>query len=225
MTTEFDYVNLSGRPRGPFVRLASLVHPGVRAVQAQVEPYAQAWRRDNLVALASSGPMWVALGDSLSLGIGASAHDRGWVGVLGTLLPGWRVVNLAVSGGRIRDVLDRQLPALQALGAVPDLVTVLVGSNDVFSRQRRRALTADLTTLLDRLPPGAVVGNQPGDLPAALELNRVIDDTVVRRDLRLAEFRVPRMRDWRGRLAADRFHPNDEGYAGIADVFARALPY
>jgi lysophospholipase L1-like esterase len=25
---------------------------------------------------------------------------------------------------------------------------------------------------------------------------------------------------WRGRLAADRFHPNDAGYALIADAFA-----
>ena len=33
-------------------------------------------------ALAADGPLWVAVGDSMSQGIGASAPDRGWVGQL-----------------------------------------------------------------------------------------------------------------------------------------------
>lgn len=86
-----------------------------------------------------------------------------------------------------------------------------------------RRLVDDLTILLERLPAGSVVGNRPGDHPGALELNRVVDGAVAERDLVLAEFRVPRLRDWRGRLAADRFHPNEDGYAGMADAFGRAV--
>ncbi len=39
-------------------------------------------------------------------------------------------MNLSVSGGRLSDLLDRQLPTMETLGE-PDLVTVVVGSNDL----------------------------------------------------------------------------------------------
>ncbi|MCO5555068.1 hypothetical protein L7F22_008608 [Adiantum nelumboides] len=37
------------------------------------------------------------------------------------------------------------------------------------------------------------------------------------------ELRDPRTRHWRGKLASDRFHPNDRGYAAITEVFGEAL--
>jgi hypothetical protein len=82
-TRPFDYSNLSPRPAGAFYRAAAGVLPGVRKVQAQIVPYALAWQHANLAALRATGPLWVALGDSMSQGIGASAYDRGRVGVLG----------------------------------------------------------------------------------------------------------------------------------------------
>lgn len=227
VSTGFDYSNLSGRPPGRFLALASRLLPGVREVQAQVEPYALAWQRDNVAALAASGPLWVVLGDSMSQGIGASAHDRGWVGQLAVQLAGagtpYRVMNLSISGGRVADVLDRQLPMLRDLGVAPDLVTLLIGSNDMMSGALRPALTRDMTELLRRVPAGTVVGNQPGTHAAALELNRLIDDAVAERDLALAELRDPRTRHWGGKLAADHFHPNDRGYAGMAQIFGEAI--
>lgn len=222
MTTGFDYSNLSGRPQGRFLRLAGLFLPGVRAVQAQVVPYAQAWRRHNLAALETDGPLWVAMGDSMTQGIGASAYDRGYVGQLAERLP-YRLVNLGVSGGLVSDVLERQLPALSAIGSSPALVTLLIGSNDMINKRARERLPHDLPRLLAQLPPGTVVGNQPAMHDAALAVNRMIDDAVAEHDLVLAEFRDPRMRHWNGKLAADNFHPNDRGYAGMADIFAEAL--
>jgi lysophospholipase L1-like esterase len=35
----------------------------------------------------------------------------------------------------------------------------------------------------------------------------------------LVNLRSPGPASWRGKLAADHFHPNDAGYAGIADAF------
>lgn len=223
VTAAFDYSNLSGRPTGPFVTVASRLFPGVRTVQEQIEPFARAWQRDNIAALAASGPLWVALGDSMTQGIGAPSHDRGWVGQLAGRMPGWRVVNLAISGGRVRDVLDRELPALDALGVVPDLVTVLAGSNDLMNPRYRPELAADLRGLMERLPSGTVVGNQPGTFAAALEVNQIIDDAVAGRGLVLAELRDPRTRHWRGKLAADHFHPNERGYAAMAEIFEEAI--
>ncbi len=224
VTTGFEFSNLSGRPPGQFVALASRFSRGIRSVQEQTAPYADAWLRDNIAALAAGGPLWVALGDSMTVGIGASTHRRGWVGQLADRMPGWRVVNLGISGGRVRDVLNRQLPALEQLGVVPELVTLLIGNNDLMNPRYRPTLPEDHAELLERLPAGTVVGNQPGSYAAALEFNRQIDDAVGSGAVRLAELRDPRTRHWKGKLAADHFHPNDRGYAGIAEIFGESLP-
>lgn len=221
--TGFEYSNLSGRATGPFVRTASLLLPGVRRVQAQVEPYARAWEQHNREAVAASGPLWVVLGDSMSQGVGASAFDRGWVGQLAESLPEHRLVNLSVYGGRVADVVERQIPAMESLGVAPDLVTVVIGSNDLFSRRYRPLLPASLAQMLAMLPRGSVVGSQPGGQPASLEFNRQVDEAAAAGHVRVAEFRDPRMRSWRGRLSSDHFHPNDAGYAGMAEIVGEAV--
>jgi lysophospholipase L1-like esterase len=220
--TQFDYSNLSGRPPGPVLSVAARLLPGVREVQAQVEPYARAWEQHNRAAVQADGPLWVVLGDSMAQGIGASAYDRGWPGQLAERLPEHRLVNLSVSGGRLTDLLERQIPAMEALGEA-DLVTVIVGSNDLISRRLREALPARLAEVLRRLPPGSVVGTQPGGRSGALEFNRLVDEATVERGLVIAEFRDRRMRSWRGKLSVDHFHPNDLGYAGMAEIVAEAL--
>ncbi|KQX73958.1 MULTISPECIES: SGNH/GDSL hydrolase family protein [Aeromicrobium] len=221
--TGFEYSNLSGRESGPFIRTASLLLPGVRAVQRQVEPYAHAWERHNRAAAASSGPLWVVMGDSMSQGVGASAYDRGWVGQLAETLPDHRLVNLSVYGGRVADVVERQIPAMRSLGVEPDLVTVVIGSNDLFSRRFRPLLPAALDEMLRELPVGSIVGSQPGGQPASVDFNRRVDEAAAAGRVRVAEFRDPRMRSWRGRLSADHFHPNDAGYAGMAEIVGEAV--
>ncbi len=171
--------------------------------------------------MAASGPLWVVLGDSMAQGVGASAHDRGWVGQLAETLPGHRLLNLSVYGGRVSDVLDSQLPAMESLGVEPDLVTVIIGSNDLISPKLRPALPGALAELLQRLPSGAVIGNQPGRRDAVIEFNRQIDDAVEAGRVRLAEYRDPRTRSWKGKLSPDHFHPNDRGYAGMAEHHGR----
>jgi lysophospholipase L1-like esterase len=221
--TGFDYSNLSGRPNGPVVSLASRLLPGVRAVQEQVEPYARAWERHNREAARADGPLWVVLGDSMAQGVGASAYDRGWAGQLAASLPDHRLVNLSVYGGRVCDVVDRQIPAMDSLGVAPDLVTVIIGSNDLISRRLRAGLPAALAEMLRLLPIGSVVATQPGGRPGSLEFNRQVDEAAAAGRLTVAEFRDPRMRSWRGRLSRDHFHPNDLGYAGMAEIMAEAV--
>jgi lysophospholipase L1-like esterase len=228
--TTFEYSNLSGRPPGPVVSKLALVLPGVRSVMDQVEPYAHWWEEHNRHALASGRRLWVALGDSMTQGIGASAPDRGWVGQLAADPPprlrDLTVVNLAFNGARVQDVLDRQLPALERLrdlGHDVEVVTLLIGNNDMMSPRWSRLLPDAMSTLLDRVPRGTVVATQPGLQRAAARFNRVVDAKARTGEIVVADFRVPHMRDWRGRLAQDRFHPNDRGYAGMADVIRHAL--
>ena len=218
----FDYSNLRDRPKSRFLRLASRLLPGVDLVEKEIQPYADAWHERNLDALASTEPLWVVLGDSLSQGIGASSVDQSWV------LQTWRdldahgihyrVVNLSISGGRVGDVLDRQLPAITGLSATPALVTVLIGNNDIIKRDLRAQLPDRYRTMLPLLPTGTFVATVPRTRGVQAEVNRLVaaaeaDGAVVAVPLHFAA----------GARAPDHFHPNDTGYAAIADSFTTAI--
>ena len=225
MQSEFAYSNLSGRPRGPLLKLAGVVLPGIARVHADVEPFAHAWQRSNAAALAAGGPLWVALGDSLTQGIGAPDPTRGWVGKVRDRLAAQGrelgVVNLGVSGATTVDVIERQLPVLATLD--PSLVTLMVGSNDLMRPSLRRGLPERFEQILDALPSGSVVTTMPNPSSVAGQVNRTIARVAAERDLVVAEMRDPRTASWRGRLAADHFHPNEAGYAAIAEVVGDVL--
>lgn len=229
MTATFSYDNRTGRRPGRTVRAMSVVLPGVARVWNQVEPYAQAWRAHNVDTLARPGRRWVVLGDSMSQGIGASAHDAGWVGQLGRRLAAdghdLRVVNLSATGACVADVLDQQLPALARIGPrADDVVTVMVGSNDLFGgRARRGRLSSRYAELVDGLPPGAVVATLPQPAAAADRANAHVERAAAAGRIVVVDLRASGPSSWRGRLASDFFHPNDAGYAGIADAFEPAL--
>jgi lysophospholipase L1-like esterase len=224
MDVPLDYANLTGRPPGRVLRAASLLSRGVASVQRQMPRYAQQWHDANQVALARPGRRWYVLGDSMSQGIGATAFDRGWVDQLAARLEGDGtpvvVVNLSASGARVPDVLDTQLPVLTALGVRPDdLVTVLIGSNDLMSGAHRATLPAAFERLVATLPNGSVVATMPQPRAAARASNAVLAAAAARGAISLVEMRSSGLSSWRGRLAADHFHPNELGYAGIADAF------
>jgi acyl-CoA thioesterase-1 len=160
--------------------LAGRIVPGVARVHDQIPGFARDWRAANEAALAGSGPLWVALGDSLSQGIGACSIRGGWVGQLHARLLAEgrpvRLVNLSVAGARMHDVADRQLPQLAALGVVPALVTVLVGANDMVPRGRRAA-AASYPRILAALPRGrSVAGPMPRRNGGAAAINALIDE-------------------------------------------------
>jgi lysophospholipase L1-like esterase len=217
----FDYSNAPVRPSGAGMRLLAKASRGVRGVLADVEPYARAWQARNARVLSEPGPRWVVLGDSMAQGIGASSYDRGWPGPLAAHLgPAYGLVNLSFHGARVRDVLDVQLPAALQLGDVA-LITVMVGANDVVWRRHRAGLVQAFGELLAALPDGAVVANLTNPHRAAREVDRMLRE---QERLVLADLRRSGPRSWRGKLAPDHFHPNDRGYADIAEAFARYLP-
>ena len=223
----FSYVNLSGRPPGRVLTVGARLSRGVRTVQAQIEPFAEQWRLANLAALQQQGPLWVPLGDSMSQGIGASAYDRGWVGQLAGRLRdqghGYRVVNLSFSGARVLDVVHRQLDALESLTVRPQLVTVMIGSNDLVSRHYRRQAPAAFEQLLARLPAGTVITNLPNPRAEVRAINALIEQAAAQDRLYLADVRPYGLSSWRGKLAADYFHPNERGYAMLASIIEAAV--
>lgn len=211
----------------PLILLERVV-PGVRRVREQVEPYAAAWERDNVAALERPGPLWVALGDSMTQGIGARSIRAGWVGQLQRRLAEagqeYRVVNLSRTGARVREVVETQLPALHALEQAPDLVTVLIGANDMIARSRRVAAVGQFDLLLAALPRGvAVVCELPRRNREARVINSHIQHAGATGRIRVAAIGETSLRGVFGTLADDYFHPNGRGYAAIADTFERAL--
>ncbi|MEU0796224.1 SGNH/GDSL hydrolase family protein [Amycolatopsis sp. NPDC005961] len=206
---------------GRLLDVASAVVPGIGRVRAQKEPFARAWTEANRAALGSGRPRWVALGDSMTQGIGADDVGGGWVPRLNARLgERFAVVNLSASGARIADVLDDQLPRMLALPSPPALVTVLVGANDMLTPARRRGAPDRFAELLDRLPAGrSVVATLPQGNPEARAVNELVDTAAARGDVRIADLRGGALGPLRGSLADDWFHPNDVGYTRIAGLF------
>ena len=220
-----NYDNLTGRGPGRVVRLLSSVAPGVAKVWSQSAPYADAWHASNIDALQRPGRRWFVLGDSMSQGIGASTFDAGWVGQLHDRLHAagfdLQVINLSATGAYVSDVLDQQLPVLDEIGVRDDdLVTVVVGSNDLFGgRGRRDALPAAYAQLVERVPEGAVVATLSQPTKAAGSANAHVEAAATSGRVVMCDLRVTGPTSWRGRLAGDFFHPNDHGYAAIATAF------
>jgi lysophospholipase L1-like esterase len=217
--------------RGPAARARRWLGgflPGAATRRAQVLAYAQSWTEVNLAALAATGPLWVALGDSVSQGVGASAFDRGYVGRLLERLrrerdPSFRVVNLSVSGARVADVISGQLPRLDEL-APADMVTCAVGANDLVQRRWDR-LDEDIRRLAARLPTGAVLATLPQGLQESVaeRTNQVLVAEARSAGLVVADVWGRTGRPWAGKFAADHFHPSDAGHADWAAAFAVAM--
>ncbi len=103
-------------------------------------------------------------------------------------------------------------------------MTVLIGSNDLFAgRTFRDELPDSFADLVRLLPRGSVVASLPQPRAAATAANRHLEAAAAAGHLRLVDMRASGPSTWRGRVAEDRFHPNDAGYAAIADAFEPAL--
>ncbi|WP_309095992.1 SGNH/GDSL hydrolase family protein [Streptomyces sp.] len=190
------------------------------------------------------GPVrFVALGDSLTEGVGDPAGDgwRGWAALLAAGLGTGdvRFTNLAVSGSQTRDVLERQLPT--ALELRPDLVSVVVGVNDtlrctfdieaVAARldQVYAACTGQGAVLLTAcLPdPGRMLG-LPGALAHPLARRQRAVNTVVHAlSDRYGALHLHACEgDWvtdRAMWSADRLHPGERGHRQLALRFHALL--
>jgi lysophospholipase L1-like esterase len=185
---------------------------------------------------------FVALGDSITLGIGDPAPGRTWRGWTALLADGLlepRLHNLAASGAQAAAVERDQLP--RALELRPDVASVIVGINDTlrssfdpprFARATEHTIgalcSAGAVVLTMRLPdPGLMLG-----LPAALSrplarrihtVNAVMDDLAERfGTIHFDAAGDPDTYD-RRMWSVDRMHPNERGHRLIAGRFYDGL--
>src|SRR3989338_815658 len=166
------------------------------------------------------GPI-IAFGDSLTAGVGASAgHD--WPAIVSATL-GIDIQNAGVAGDTTADALLRM--GRDVLVKRPSIVVVLLGGNDFLRSVPAETTAANLKTIVARIQngTGAVVvlaGVQSGywgDSFASV-FRRLADETgaVYAPDVLRGIVNNPFLSD-------DLLHPNDAGYAVVANRIAPAV--
>ena len=98
--------------------------------------------------------MYLALGDSYTIGTGSSGRPRGFPALLARHLAtaSGRLVsvrNMGVDGYTTDDVIRHELPVLERIA--PDVVSVLIGANDVVQGRSREDYQASLTWIYDAI--------------------------------------------------------------------------
>jgi lysophospholipase L1-like esterase len=191
---------------------------------------------------------YLALGDSYTIGTGATAPERNFPSLLAGRLQGASgrrvaVQNPAVNGFTTRDLIGTELPQVQQ---VPHLVSILIGANDVVQGYDDAAYRGALQTIYDfvarfRLPAGRVltvaipdfsVVPTAGDYgtPAALRARIDAFNQIAAGESQGHGFHFVDISDvsrsgigrpdW---IADDGLHPADAQYAAWADVIWRAV--
>ena len=77
--------------------------------------------------------------------------------------------------------------------------------------------------MLDLLPEHTVVANLPNPHREARAVDAMLLERAESGRLVLVDIRREGPRSLRGRLASDKFHPNDQGYADLATIVERAV--
>jgi lysophospholipase L1-like esterase len=174
--------------------------------------------------------LYVALGDSAALGIGASRPDHGYVGLLAEDIARAtgrrvRVRNLAIDGATLAVCIKDELHRLAPLD--PVVCTVDIGANDIWTFEPDR-FRAELETICAALPPGAVVAELPSFsvMPVAGRVraaNRIVHEVAEAHGFWVAPLHATTalggLADAVRGAAGDLFHPNDRGHRRWADAF------
>ncbi|MBI5799548.1 MAG: arylesterase [Verrucomicrobia bacterium] len=162
---------------------------------------------------------WVAFGDSLTQGYGAN-EGGDYPNQLAKRLR-VKIRNLGVSGHTTADGLARLDQAVQLQ---PRVVLLCLGGNDALRGVSPETTFANLGTMVDRL-------HQAGAFVVLLGVRGAgLSDKNARRFEQLAKSKrvllVPNILDgilFTPSLMADQIHPNDSGYAKIAERLEAAL--
>ncbi len=189
---------------------------------------------------------FVAIGDSLTEGIwdwGQGDRHAGFAYLLADQLrqqePGLEFHNLGAGGARTADVLQQQVS--QAIQLKPDILTVLVGANDVpvtpepLFRQQYDQMIERINGKVTGL---VLVGNIPNAaqllpeqwasyqslLAARVQvMNTIIMQATQRHGIPLVDlYSHPATADLRN-VSKDGLHPNPQGYRHLAQAFADVL--
>jgi lysophospholipase L1-like esterase len=184
---------------------------------------------------------YLALGDSYTIGTGASDDSHSWPSIIASRL-GAELTNPAVNGFTTLDLIRDELPYVQRVQ--PDLVSILIGVNDLVQGRSPEDYRRSLVTIYHEVAkvPGRRVAAVSiptwSYVPAAndfggkdhVERMTLIFNRVVENEARAHKF------TWidiagastsgvgtSGWIASDGLHPGDKQYAAWAEVIWSAV--
>jgi lysophospholipase L1-like esterase len=166
----------------------------------------------------ANGP-WVAFGDSLTEGYGAS-EGRSYPALLSQRL-GVEIVNAGRSGDTTSSALQRldEVARLQ-----PRVVLLCLGGNDALNRDPQSSMISNLGAIIDRFHQEGSFVVLIGIRSASLRDQNQKHFRELARDKRV--FYVPDMLKgvvFKPVYMSDAIHPNDAGYERIVDRMEQAL--
>jgi lysophospholipase L1-like esterase len=202
-------------------KVAGYLSSGVATINSTVEPRAVFWDEWNEMNLSGDSPLWVALGDSVTQGIGSSKPETSYVRIVLDRLKtrtghDWRLINLSMSGGRFLDIVNKQVPIINDYELKPTLTTAIIGSNDLMWRRDTKEILNDAKSAIDSLPHGSFLSKiSTAQRGKRAIVSSVINDLAPSKGIHL--FNAWNWPTGEGMWAEDRFHPNDEAYKYIAN--------
>ena len=176
---------------------------------------------------------FLALGDSYTIGTGASDESHSWPSIIASRL-GAELTNPAVNGYTTLDLIRDELPYVARID--PDVVSVLIGVNDLVQGRTPEQYRNSLVTIYDAVKDrrvGAVSIPTWSYVPAAAGFggaqrvdrltrvfNEVAREEAERRgftwiDISAASTSGIGSKGW---IASDQLHPADAQYAAWADA-------
>lgn len=232
-TSLMDFAPMPRRKTGVLSTTLSKVSPAVRRVEDQREPHAEFWDAWNRAAVKADGPLWIALGDSTSQGIGAVDPLDGWIPqVLERLRSStgdpWRIINLSMTGAQFSDIAHVQLVRLAELvdaGHNATLTTHLAGANNLMAPNTWPSALGDLRTILRAMPEHSVVARVGVSSPFNSLLARRFTGAIERAGQEKS-FELFWPWDWPSRdgMGEDKWHPGPKGYGYMADaIFPKVI--
>jgi acyl-CoA thioesterase I len=189
------------------------------------------------------GTRYVALGDSFTIGTSVPETER-WPNQLVARVPDLEfVANLGVNGFTSRDLIEVELPQLDGLS--PELITVLIGVNDVVqgvpSETYRQNVARILDDLVDHVgagrvlvvttpdytvtPAGSDYGNPAQQSAGIRRNNATITELAGALGIRVVDIYEVSLRaaDDRSLVASDGLHPSGAQYRLWVDRIAPAV--
>jgi lysophospholipase L1-like esterase len=181
---------------------------------------------------------YLALGDSYTIGTGASDGAQAWPSIIARRL-GAELTNPAVNGFTTEDLIRDELPLFARLR--PELVTVLIGVNDLVQGRTPDAYRRSLVQIYEAIADARVVGVSIPTwsyVPAAADfggpehvdrLTRLFNEVARAEaesrgfgwvDLGAASTSAVGTDGW---IASDQLHPGDAQYAAWAEVIWPAV--
>jgi len=192
------------------------------------------WEAHNNDAPKENELIYVVFGDSTAQGVGTKLVHQSYPSIIAEWLEKQtarptRIINLSVSGAKVSDVFQEQLPAMFRLGP-PHIVTIAIGANDLdhFVPEEFESTMQDIVRALPRESYVATLptfgGRHKSQDWKAEEASKIIRNAVKGTNHHLVDLYTETSGNKGLRYhAADLFHPNHKAYKAWALAFEKVM--